>query len=507
MVDFLLSNPYLAIIGGVICWEASWGIYCRYFHPLQSVPGPFWVSVSRLWTVYHASGGNMEYVQRRLHKEYGYLVRIAPNEIICSDPRAITTIYETKSDSTRSDVYDAWAPPSKTGYPGHFPTRDEKMHTEHRRFVNSAYSMSSVLASEENIDSCTHHLFQALRTAVEENSPVDLGRLLNMYTFDVLGELFYGQSFGMLETRSDVGSYMESIESLLPTFTIGGTLPSYLTQLYLFFSISFSSSLRGAEAIRRRTRELAEGLNNKLDIMRKMLEIVKDRGQKVNFTLEHILVESQSSLFAGADTTSIALTSTLYYLMQHPACFKKLVAEINAAFTEGKLSDPVTYKEASTMRLRPGVGFHMPRVVPRSGATVCGTFIPGGYRVGINPAVVQYDRDIFGLDAEYFNPDRWLGENVVEMERTMMVFGAGKRTCMGKHIALAQVYKVIPQLLRRFHMRLVKDQEWETKNFWFKKPVDVMEHFPSKYLTKPFVYGYLEDDVELQARNMDISSD
>lgn len=47
------------------------------------------------------------------------------------------------------------------------------------------------------------------------------------------------------------------------------------------------------------------------------------------------------------------------------------------------------------MRLHPSVGLTMPRVIPASGATISGFRFPGGYRVGINPAVVHYDEQVF----------------------------------------------------------------------------------------------------------------
>jgi hypothetical protein len=46
------------------------------------------------------------------------------------------------------------------------------------------------------------------------------------YAFDVLGELFYGKMFGFMSERTDIGNYMKAIDSLLPAFTIGGTVPS-----------------------------------------------------------------------------------------------------------------------------------------------------------------------------------------------------------------------------------------------------------------------------------------
>jgi hypothetical protein len=124
----------------------------------------------------------------------------------------------------------------------------------------------------------------------------------------VLGELFYGRSFGMMRERKDVGDYMKSIQALLPMFTIGGSLPSYLSQLYLLSTIIFSPSLRGAvgaaqnlvkfsiAAVKAHAQELEENTNDKQDMLRKMIEISTDRGEKINFTHEHIFLESHISL-------------------------------------------------------------------------------------------------------------------------------------------------------------------------------------------------------------------
>ena len=149
--------------------------------------------------------------------------------------------------------------------------------------------------------------------------------------------------------------------------------------------------------------------------------------------------------FAGADTTAIALRSVFYHLMRNPSAYTRLLREIDTASADGSLSDPVTYSEAvklpylnavikEAMRLHPSVGLHMPRTVPAGGATISGLFFPPGYRVGINAAVVHYDRDVFGPDADEFNPERWLKGDVSRMARTTLTFGAGTRTCIGKNV-------------------------------------------------------------------------
>jgi len=48
---------------------------------------------------------------------------------------------------------------------------------------------------------------------------------------------------------------------------------------------------------------------------------------------------------------------------------------------------------------------------------------------------VQYDKDVFGPDADNCNPDRWIEGDVVRMDKAMIQFGAGSRTCIGKNVS------------------------------------------------------------------------
>ena len=167
-----------------------------------------------------------------------------------------------------------------------------------------------------------------------------------------------------------------------------------------------------------------------------------------------IWTDDLSLSFAGADTTAIAINSILYHLMLNPNAYSKLSSEIDTAIAKGTLSLPIPYAQAirlpylkacinEGMRLHPSVGLTMPRIVPAGGATISGFYFPEGYRVGINGAVVQYDKDVFGPDAEVFRPERWLEGDSSRMEKTMLVFGAGARTCIGKNVS-SSFFAVLP---------------------------------------------------------------
>lgn len=174
--------------------------------------------------------------------------------------------------------------------------------------------------------------------------------------------------------------------------------------------------------------------------------------------------EAWVALFAGSDTTAIAMRSILYFLMKHRDTYDRLVAEIDAAAKENKLSDPIRYSEAvrelpyfvacckEGMRIHPSVGMSMPRHVPPAGKMIAGRFFPGGSRVGISANVLHFDPEIFGRDADRWNPDRWLQPGAENMDRYMIQFGAGPRTCIGKNVCFRGIlhYRTLISLLQFF---------------------------------------------------------
>lgn len=168
-------------------------------------------------------------------------------------------------------------------------------------------------------------------------------------------------------------------------------------------------------------------------------------------------------------------------MLKNPQAYHRLQKEVDQADAEGRLSSSVTFAESNelpyliavtkeAMRIHPSVGLSMPRVTPLSGATICGEFIPSGVTVGCNPYVMH--RNIcFGADADVFRPERWLDEKYAkEMDKALLTFGYGSRSCIGKNISLMEIQKLVPQLLRYYEFELCHpEKEWKTTNTWFIK--------------------------------------
>jgi len=119
------------------------------------------------------------------------------------------------------------------------------------------------------------------------------------------------------------------------------------------------------------------------------------------------------------------------------------------------------------------------RTVPETGLTLPGGgFVPPGTSVGINPYVVNRNKDVWGSDADEFRPDRWLRYEDESDEAfqgrlklfnaTDLTFGGGSRMCLGRHLALLETYKIVATLIGRYEIELVdSESEWEVTCSWF----------------------------------------
>ena len=164
----------------------------------------------------------------------------------------------------------------------------------------------------------------------------------------------------------------------------------------------------------------------------------------------------------------------------------RLRAEIDAAYETGTLSTSVRYKDAiklsylnavvrEGLRVHHSLGTGLPRIVPKGGAEIAGHWVPEGSTVIVNANAIHMDKTIFGEDADVFNPDRWLDEKrAATMARHDMSFGYGPRICVGRHITMVEMYKLLPAILREFSFDFeMPETEWKVWHGWFQHQRDV----------------------------------
>lgn len=200
-------------------------MYRALFHPLAKMPGPFLAKFSGIWRNYHYWAGSWHEDILQLHRKYGRVVRVAPNELSVVDEYAMKQLLGHGTSARKTHWYSVWEVPNSG--PGLFATTDPKEHSFLRKRVSGAYSMTAILRFERYIQDCLDLLLQQLKKHADLGEDVDMSTWTNAFAFDVVGELAYGEAFGHLQTETDV---MDIRKGILTVFKLSANMGHYWGQ-------------------------------------------------------------------------------------------------------------------------------------------------------------------------------------------------------------------------------------------------------------------------------------
>lgn len=152
-------------------------------------------------------------------------------------------------------------------------------------------------------------------------------------------------------------------------------------------------------------------------------------------------------LLAGRDTTASLLSYVFHHLVRHPDVYAKLRSTVtetfgtydaprNISFASLKGCTYLTWVLNETLRLNtvvPGNGRTALKdsTLPRGGGKD-GTkpvFVPKGTLVEYSIHVMQRRKDLWGMDAEEWRPERWEGKRP---GWEFLPFNGGPRICIGR---------------------------------------------------------------------------
>lgn len=177
LVDAAAHNVLLLsflFLGSVVAYV----VYQRFFHPLASVPGPFWASLTRLWITKHSWDGDMHRTMIALHAKHGALVRNGPNEVSVADLASMKTIYGAGTKFRKSDWYSVWQGHRKFDL---FGERNEQVHGKQRSLISQAYSMSSLKDLEPYVDGSVNKFLDNM--GQRQGQIIDIGKWCQLFAF------------------------------------------------------------------------------------------------------------------------------------------------------------------------------------------------------------------------------------------------------------------------------------------------------------------------------------
>ena len=176
--------------------------------------------------------------------------------------------------------------------------------------------------------------------------------------------------------------------------------------------------------------------------------------------VEDVKTEVLAILIATTDTTAAFICAFVNHMIDHPCVSSTLVSEIDEFEKNERLSFPVASMDDTDalpyfmacidecLRVSPSTPITLPRTVSQEGLLLNDVFIPPGTEIGANPYVTNRDPGIFGLDADKFDPNRWLQdpEKARQMHKWMFTWGWGPRDCVGRHFARLVAQKLLLQV-------------------------------------------------------------
>jgi cytochrome P450 len=187
--------------------------YNLFLHPLKSFLGPLLWRLFRVPYLVRALQGRLAFDLLELHRHYGPIVRIAPNELALA--------FEGVWDTVQGGTYDNEIPKLNNYYrvqanqTEFIMTAPPEDHAQMRRALSYGLSDRGIRDMEsrmiEMLDKMLGRLLDLCRgrdsiptdqPAQGDEAVIDIAKWCNFSTFDMIGELAFGESYKCLETAT-----------------------------------------------------------------------------------------------------------------------------------------------------------------------------------------------------------------------------------------------------------------------------------------------------------------
>ncbi|KAK3208388.1 hypothetical protein GRF29_77g542869 [Pseudopithomyces chartarum] len=299
---------------------------------LRNIPGPTIAGWTDAWLLRHVISGRLCTKLTDICNQYGPLVRIGPNWVVCGDPFEIQKIWGIRSGYSRAEWYKATRlNPEDDNV---LTTLDNKAHHRLRALLAPAYAAKGMKDQERVVDEQIENLINLIERRYISSESIlkrcNLSRVMQYLTQDIITAVGFGKATGYLEADEDFLGVLETCEKLLAPAHIIMFLPKVrriLESRFLGPLIPKPKGNRGIGGLLNLIRShvdtrYGDAKTQKNDMLQSFVESGLRRPQ--------VEAESLVTLFGGTDTTSTALRMTIFFLSTNVQALHRLQREVDA---------------------------------------------------------------------------------------------------------------------------------------------------------------------------------
>lgn len=303
MILWLLSLTLLFSLVG------KW-VYRLFLHPLAKVPGPKLAASTSLWLAYHTYIGDEATTVFYLHRKYGPVVRVGPNEIDISKADAIEEIYLSRGGFPKTPAY------SKFDIDGHntiFSSLTLSERATRAKAVAPLFSSASLRQSGPAFAQVFDDFIARLRREASSGEPVNVLGVSRCMAIDAVSAYLFQHRYGALGENMETMSASPFVDAYVGVgayFNIGLGM---IGDLFISIQDRLSSSdatTKAFDLIEKFTGQLVKTAIPKSGSYQSRLLEKQTAGQSQ--------IELKDVCFAGTDSTSMNTATIMWYLSKNP---------------------------------------------------------------------------------------------------------------------------------------------------------------------------------------------
>ncbi|PIA36652.1 hypothetical protein AQUCO_03300100v1 [Aquilegia coerulea] len=317
--------------------------------------------------------------------------------------------------------------------------------------------------------SCSEMLNKWQKLVSTESCELDVYPELHNLTIDVISRTIFNCSYA--EAKQILEVQRELADLILPTLRfprIPGLrfLPTKVNRRMKYLDRELHTLIRNIVIKKQKAMKTGEADNNDLlgCLVQSTFKGSEDNkgAENVGISIDEVVQECKFLWLAGKETIGNWLVWTMVVLSMHQDWQQKARDEVLQVFGKSKPGfDRLNQLKVVSMILNEILRLYCPapgtaKRLTNKKVKLGNAILPPGVYVWPLTVLVHHDHDLWGKDADDFNPNRF-SEGVskaTNSKLSFLPFGSGPRTCIGQNLAWISTKIAITMILQHFSFEL-----------------------------------------------------